>query len=165
MISFARQAGLAIVFLMSFFGVVWAQGTSIALGGLNADPSAPVEVRADSLSVDQATGEAIFEGNVVIGQGALRIAAGRVEIVYGEGQGQITRLSATGGVTFTTDTEAAEAERAEYDISGGVIVLSGSVLLTQGASAISADRMVINLESGTAQISGNVRTLLQQSGN
>ena len=51
--------------------------TNINLGGISTDPSAPVEVAADSLSVDQDTGTAIFDGNVVIGQGELRIAASR----------------------------------------------------------------------------------------
>jgi lipopolysaccharide export system protein LptA len=36
------------------------------------------------------------------------------------------------------------------------------VLLTQGPSAISADRMVVDLDAGTAQLDGNVRTILQR---
>lgn len=142
-----------------------AQGTDITLGAINADPSAPVEIRADSLSVDQGTGRALFEGGVVIGQGDLRIAAGRVEVVYDGASGDISRLDASGGVTFATATEAAEAQQATYDLTGGQLVLSGDVLLTQGASAISADRMEIELSSGRARLSGNVRTIFQQGGN
>ena len=139
--------------------------TDITVGGLNADPDAPIEVSADALSVDQDTGRAVFEGNVVIGQGALRIAAARVLVVYNDESGDISQLEASGGVTFVTETEAAEAQSAVYDLDTGQLVLTGSVLLTQGATAISADRMDVNLESGRAQMAGNVKTVFQQGGN
>ena len=139
--------------------------TNVALGGLTVDTSAAIEVTADSLSVDQDTGTAVFDGNVIIGQGDLRITAGRVEVIYGSDTSQIARLVASNGVTFVTATEAAEAQQADYDIETGVLVLSGEVLLTQGASAISAGRMRINVTDGTAIMDGRVRTFLQQGGN
>jgi lipopolysaccharide export system protein LptA len=139
--------------------------TNIALGGLTVDTTAAIEVIADSLSVDQDTGIAIFDGNVMIGQGDLRITAGRVEVVYGTDTSQIARLVATNGVTFVTATEAAEAQEADYDITTGTLVLSGEVLLTQGSSAISAGRMRINVADGTATMDGRVRTVLQQGDN
>ena len=139
--------------------------TNINLGGLSADPSAPVEVSADSLSVDQDSGTAVFTGNVVIGQGDLRLNAGNVQVIYSEATGDIARLVASGGVTFVTATEAAEAQSADYDLTGGTLVLSGEVLLTQGASALSADEMRIDLDSGNATMTGRVRTVFQQGGN
>ena len=138
--------------------------TNLTVGGLNADPEAPVEVTADNLSVDQDSGQAVFEGNVVIGQGDLRIAAARVLVVYNDDSGDIARLEASGGVTFVTETEAAEAQSAVYDLDSGTLTMSGQVLLTQGATAVSADRMDVNLESGTARMSGNVKTVFQQQG-
>ncbi|NBT31609.1 MAG: lipopolysaccharide transport periplasmic protein LptA, partial [Rhodobacteraceae bacterium] len=86
-----------------------AQGANITLGGINADPRAPVEVTADSLTVDQNTKSAVFAGNVVIGQGTMRISAGQVRVIYDNGSGDIGQLLASGGVTFVTETEAAEA--------------------------------------------------------
>jgi len=139
--------------------------TSVALGGLSVDTSAAIEVSADSLSIDQDTSTAIFDGNVIIGQGDLRITAGQVEVIYGEDTSQIARLLASNGVTFVTKTEAAEAQQADYDITTGLLVLTGEVLLTQGASAISAGRMVINVTDGTALMDGRVRTILQQGDN
>ncbi|MDC1398928.1 LptA/OstA family protein [Yoonia sp.] len=139
--------------------------TSVALGGLSVDTSAAIEVSADSLSIDQDTSTAIFDGNVIIGQGDLRITAGQVEVIYGEDTSQIARLLASNGVTFVTTTEAAEAQQADYDITTGLLVLTGEVLLTQGASAISAGRMVINVTDGTALMDGRVRTILQQGDN
>ena len=139
-----------------------AAQTNIDLGGITTDPNAAVEVAADSLSVDQDTGTAIFDGNVVIGQGDLRIAAGRAEVVYDGASGNIASFAASGGVTFATATEAAEAQNATYDLTNGQLILTGEVLLTQGPSALSADRMTIDVNTGNAQMEGRVRTVFQQ---
>ncbi|WP_420857767.1 lipopolysaccharide transport periplasmic protein LptA [Marivivens marinus] len=152
----------AMVFALLLSTQAMAQGTNVTLGGINADPTAPVEVTAESLSVDQESGTAIFSGNVTIGQGDVRISAAEVRVVYGENTGQIARLVASGGVTFVTATEAAEAENADYDIENGQLVLTGNVLLTQGASALAAERMVVDLTNGTARMDGRVRTVFQQ---
>lgn len=155
---------LSLLAMIMFASPLVAQ-TNINLGGISADPNAPVEIAADNLTVDQDTGTATFSGNVKIGQGDLRLAAGNVLVVYGETSGDIAQLKATGGVTFATATEAAEAQTADYDIAGGTLTLTGDVLLTQGASAITAERMTVNLETGNAQMSGRVRTVFQQGGN
>jgi len=139
--------------------------TNIDLGGISADPKAPVEVSADNLSVDQDSGTAVFSGNVVIGQGDLRLSAGSVRVVYSDSTGDIAQLLLTDGVTLVTDSEAAEAATADYNLTTGILTLSGSVLLTQGASALSAEQMTIDLNSGRAQMSGRVRTVFQQDGN
>lgn len=133
----------------------------VAFGGLKADPSLPVEVTSDMLEVNQETGEALFTGNVVIGQGEMRLSAPRVLVVYKQGQRGIERLEATGGVVLVSGPDAAQAERAEYTIDSGVVVMTGDVLLTQGASALTSERMVVNLTTGTAQMAGRVKTILQ----
>ncbi|MBP0483109.1 lipopolysaccharide transport periplasmic protein LptA [Sagittula salina] len=139
-----------------------AQGTEVAFGnGMQQDTSAPVEATADALSVNQKDGTALYTGNVVIVQGEMRLAAPRVLVVYSEEQGKIQRMEATGGVILVSGTEAAEAERADYDISNGTVVMTGNVLLTQGPSAVTSERMVVNLETGTANMSGRVKTVLQ----
>lgn len=138
-----------------------AQGTNVAFGTIKQDTNLPVEVTSDNLAVDQATGTATFTGNVVIGQGEMRLSAGRVLVVYREEQQGIARLEATGGVTLVSGPDAAEAERADYSIDNGTIVMTGNVLLAQGRSALSADKMTVRLSDGTASMSGRVRTVLQ----
>ncbi len=153
---------------IAFLGLttpVLAQGTQVAFGTIRQDTSAPVEVSADELNVDQTTGEAIFTGNVVIGQGEMKLSAARVLVIYRQDQAGIQRLEATGGVTLVSGADAAESQRAEYDIDSGVIVMSGDVLMAQGKSALSADRMTVNLDGGTARMQGRVKTILQTGGN
>lgn len=153
------------IFLLFSAAAVAAQGTNVAFGTIRQDTALPVEVTADNLSVDQATGTAIFTGNVLIGQGEMRLSAARVLVVYRDQAEGIARLEATGGVTLVSGPDAAESERADYDIDSGTIVMTGNVLLAQGRNALSAERMSVKLSDGTAQMSGRVKTILQPGGN
>ncbi|RJL06317.1 lipopolysaccharide transport periplasmic protein LptA [Paracoccus siganidrum] len=143
-----------------------AAAQNVAFGGMRADTSAPVEVSADNLSVDQSDGSAVFSGNVVIGQGEMRLAAERVTVIYAEGgQDRIKALKAEGAVTLVSGTDAAEAAEADYDVESGIVVLSGDVVLTQGRNVLTGDRMRVDIGAGTAQVEGRVRSVLQPGGN
>ena len=78
-----RTTALAIIRAAVMAGLLLpglaAAQTQMALGGLTADPDAPVEITAESLGVDQATGRATFEGEVLIGQGEMKISADKVK--------------------------------------------------------------------------------------
>ncbi|WP_104491395.1 lipopolysaccharide transport periplasmic protein LptA [Paracoccus denitrificans] len=126
------------------------------------DIKQPVEVTADALTVDQKTGQATFSGNVLIGQGAMRLSADSVTVTYAQGdQRRISALHAEGNVTLASGEDAAEAQAADYDVETGTIVLTGDVLLTQGGNLLAGDKVTVNLESGTANASGRVRSVLQ----
>jgi lipopolysaccharide export system protein LptA len=142
-------------------GPLAAQGTQVAFGSLQVDPDLPVEVTADSLSVDQETGRAVFTGNVLIAQGDMRLSAPRVLVVYNADNNAIARMEASGGVTLVAGPDAAEAQIAEYTIDSGEIVMTGNVLLTQGPSALTSDKMTVNLTTGSAQMVGRVKTILR----
>lgn len=154
-----------VVIFLSSLSMAQAQTTNLVFGTMQQDTSLPVEVTADNLTVSQQDGTAIFTGNVVIIQGEMRLAAPRVLVVYAEatdGQpARIARLEATGGVTLVSGPDAAESERADYNVDDGQVVMQGDVLLTQGANALTSDLMTVNLQGGTAQMEGRVRTVLQ----
>ncbi|MFZ5963129.1 lipopolysaccharide transport periplasmic protein LptA [Thalassococcus sp. BH17M4-6] len=139
-----------------------AAQAQVSFGGMQQDTSAPIEVSADSLSVNQSDGTALYTGNVVIGQGEMRLSAPRVLVVYASSANRIERLEATGGVTLVNGDEAAEAESADYNVNRGTVVMKGNVLVTQGQNALTSNQMTVNLETGTAQMDGRVRTVLQQ---
>ncbi|MCK4713868.1 MAG: LPS export ABC transporter periplasmic protein LptC [Marinosulfonomonas sp.] len=144
-----------------------AQGTQIAFGGLKHDSTQPVEMSSDQLQINQADGSAVFSGNVVIGQGTMRLSAARVVVEYAKNGGgqRISKLHASGGVVLVNGGEAAEAREAIYSIDNGTIVMSGDVILTQGQSALSSNRMVVDLKTGQATLEGRVKTILQTGGN
>lgn len=140
----------------------------VAFGGLKHDSSLPIEISADQLTVDQSSGAATFSGNVVIGQGDMRLSAGKVRVEYATGAdttGEISRLHATGGVTLVNGAEAAEAREAVYTIATGVVVMTGGVILTQGQNALSSDKLTVNLQNGTGQMDGRVKSIIQTEAN
>ncbi|PJJ82893.1 lipopolysaccharide export system protein LptA [Brevirhabdus pacifica] len=150
-------------------GMLWAAlpqaaiaQAQVAFGGLKVDSSLPVEVTADSLSVSQSDGTAVFTGNVLVGQGEMRMTAGTIRVEYAQdGSNDIRKMVATGGVTFVNGQEAAEAREAIYTLESGQVVMTGDVILTQGPNAISGERLTVNLNDGTGQMDGRVKTILQ----
>nr|WP_218958550.1 lipopolysaccharide transport periplasmic protein LptA [Thalassovita aquimarina] len=138
-----------------------ALAEDVAFGKARQDSDLPVEVSADKLSVSQKDGTATFTGNVVITQGDMILNAPSVLVVYKEDESKISRLEASGGITMVSGEDAAEAQSAEYDIDAGTVLLLGSVLLSQGPNVMSGDRITINLDAGTAQVGGRVKTTLQ----
>lgn len=141
--------------------LVAAQGTQVPFGTLKADPSLPVEVTSDTLDVNEEDGSAEFKGNVLVGQGEMRLSAQRVLVFYNEDRGGIQTMQATGDVVLINGPDAAEADRADYSINTGIIVMTGDVLLTQGQNALTSDKMTVNLTTGTANMVGRVKTILQ----
>lgn len=157
-------------FIIGFVLTIWAttvfaQGTNVAFGTFKADPTLPVEVTADTLDVNQADGSAQFNGNVLVGQGEMRLSANKVLVIYNQEAGGIQRLEATGNVVLVNGPDAAESDRAEYTIDSGIIVMTGNVLLTQGQNALTSQRMTVNLITGTANMAGRVKTILKADGN
>lgn len=140
-----------------------AQTSGIGFGQGDFDSSASVEVAADNLEIDQATGRATLTGNVVIAQGDLRLSATRVTVDYATTNGErtIERLNAAGNVLITAGDDAAEGQEAIYTLGSSNILLTGNVLVTQGGSTLAGDRLTVNLESGAGVVTGRVRTTLQ----
>ena len=148
---------------------IHAQGATVAFGGLKHDASLPVEITADELTVDQQTGSAVFIGNVVAGQGEMRLSAAKVQVQYavvgGQPTGTIDKLIASGGVTLVNGDEAAEAANAIYAVSAAEIVMTGDVILTQGVNALSGEKLTVDLNTGKGRMSGRVKTIFQTGGN
>lgn len=163
---------LACLLLALFLpAAAFGQGAEVPFGGFSHDATQQVEITAAALELDQAAGTAVFIGDVRVGQGLLRMAADRIEVFYaaegdaegddgGEGTtGTIRRMFASGNVTLSNGTEAAEAERATYEVATGIIEMEGSVLLTQGRNALSSERLSIDLNAGTGRLEGRVQTI------
>lgn len=142
-----------------------AQEVNIRFGQSLRLDSSPLEVTADQLEVDQATGSTVFTGNVLAVQGAMRITAGMLRLSYEPGatagSQRIGQLTASGGVTMVTAAEAIESREAVYSMTAQTLEMTGDVVLVQGANMLSGDRFVANLRSGSGQMIGRVRTIIR----
>lgn len=142
-----------------------AQEAKIAFGALEQDTSLPVEVAADQLSVNNADGTANFSGNVVVTQGKMTLAAAQMLVKYAADGKSIDQLIATGGVKISNLADVAQGSEAVYTVASGMIELSGVVLLSQGGSTLTGQKLTINLRDGTGTMSGRVTTTFVPGGN
>lgn len=68
---------------------------SLPASALESDASAPIEVAADRLELDNQAGTAIYIGDVEMQQGSMKLTADRVEIERNQ-QGEVSLVTATG---------------------------------------------------------------------
>lgn len=162
--SLTRNAVLAALIAFSLPSVMLAQsagGTEIAFGTREQNTDAPIEVTSESLAINEKENTALFTGDVVVNQDEMTLYAPWIKVFYLEDQSGISHMQAREGVTLVQGDEAAEGDSADYDLVTDVIVLSGNVLVTQRLSAISSDKMTVNLEDGKAVMAGRVKSLLR----
>lgn len=119
------------------------------------DPSLPIEIAADQLTVEQAKRQAVFAGNVEAVQGDVTLRAERLVVHYDLGSEQtasraVRRIEAAGDVVIASPEESAKADRAVYDVQAGTIVLEGSVVLARGEDVVRGGRLDIDLRAQTA---------------
>lgn len=158
--SWALAATLALL-----AGPLAAQEATIAFGALEQDTSLPVEIASDQLSVNNADGTAVFSGNVTVTQGEMQLSAAEVVVRYAVDGKAIDQLIASGGVKVTNLADSAQGSSAVYSVATGMIELSGDVLLTQGSSSMTGQKLTINLKDGTGVMAGRVTTTFVPGGN
>ncbi|WP_108258657.1 LptA/OstA family protein [Mangrovicoccus ximenensis] len=160
------RLSLFLTLMLALPAPLLAQGTGVSLGGVaRNDSGAPVEVTADQLEMNQTEGTALFTGDVLVVQGELRLAAPRILVEYarlpdGSLGEDVEQITASGGVTMVTPSEAAEAGEAVYSPVRNEVVMTGDVLLTQGPNTLNGQRLVIDLATGTGRMDGRVRTVI-----
>ena len=128
------------------------------------DTSLPLEIKSEELNIEQNTGIATFSGNVIATQGNLILTALTLVVEYALKNSRMTsemeKLTANKDVTIVSETQSAVANKMVYDVKSEKIIMTGDVILKEGLSATSGDRLTINLNTGSRRMEGNVRTLI-----
>lgn len=70
--------------------------TSLPSVALESDASAPIEIAADQLELDDRQGTAVYTGSVDMQQGSMNLKAARVDIQRAD-DGQVSQVTAKGG--------------------------------------------------------------------
>ncbi len=120
------------------------------------DSAAPVDIAADHSLLDDKAKRAILSGNVEVRQAELTVRAERATLAYTgqvvDGDPQIDRIDASGGVTITRPDQRATSRYAVYDLNRRTILLLGGVVLTQGQNVTRGERITLDLGASTAQL-------------
>ncbi|WP_316366914.1 lipopolysaccharide transport periplasmic protein LptA [Candidatus Thiodiazotropha sp. CDECU1] len=116
---------------------------------LESDKDQPMQLEADSLSIDEASGVVLYEGSVEVTQGSLKIWAerlwvhrrqGKTEKVIGEGNPvRFRQLIEQGG-----EEARGEARRVEISLEHDELLLIDDALLEQGNNHFRSDRIIYN---------------------
>jgi lipopolysaccharide export system protein LptA len=166
-----RYSGIILALTALAAGTAVAQVKQVqpvsALKGHNSN--APVDVTADRIEVQDRADRAIFAGNVHVTQAELTLDTPRLTVAYsggggGEGNVQIRRLDAAGGVTVKSPSETARGDFGIYDLDRKLITLIGNVQLDRDDNRVNGARLVIDLDSGRAVVDGGPPGVNQSGG-
>ena len=129
--------------------------------GLTGDRSQPVNIEADKASVDEKTGNSVYEGNVQVQQGTLVLQGSKMTVQLNDNS--IDTVVLTGDpATYRqrpdgkeTDQHA-EAQRIEfYAKEDRVILLENARVWRSGDQELRSDRIVLFLKSDTFNAGGD----------
>lgn len=142
-----------------------------ALPGLALNASAPVNVRSDSLDVDDNARTAVFRQNVTAQQADAALAAPELEVIY-EGRAalpggtpqagtqpaaRLKVIKARGGVVMTQKTERATSDTLHYEAQTARATLRGNVVLSSGSERRAASAVAeFDSLADTALLTGGV---------
>jgi lipopolysaccharide export system protein LptA len=159
-----------------------AQQPSGAMQGFQINRDQPVKIESLTLEVRDKQHQATFAGNVKLTQGDTTIQCRSLVVFYedsaaaapapsaksapapaaaaqkaappgfGGGNQQIKRVEARGDVLVTQKDQTAKGEMGVFDIKTNAITLTGNVVVTQGLSVLSGERMVVNLTTGVTTV-------------
>lgn len=117
-----------------------------------------VDISSDRQEILDQDDRALFVGNVNAIRGDTRLRADEAEAIIARnpqtGQRRIDRIVARGDVFYVTPLETARGDHGIYDLNEEIIILSGSVVLTQGCNVSTGQELVINLRTGISRLTG-----------
>lgn len=122
---------------------------------MDSDRNEPIEVEADRLEIREQDNVSIYEGNVKLVQGSLRIDSDRMVIHFNDAN-ELTLMEMTGKPARLRQLDndrreiRGEAEQIDYSESESLLVLRRSASLDQAGDIIRGD--LIRLDTATNNV-------------
>ena len=135
---------------------------------MDSDRDQPINIEADQLEIREQENVSIYQGNVLLVQGSLRINSDRMVIHFNE-DSELTLMEMTGNPAKFQQLDNAqqqirgEAEQIDYSDVDSLLILRRKASLDQAGKVITSDLIRVNtatsgLEAGGAQ--SDVRTTI-----
>jgi lipopolysaccharide export system protein LptA len=112
---------------------------------LESDRQQAIELAADSVDIDEASGVSVYRGDVDLRQGSMRLRADVVTVEHRgrrpakvTAEGRPVRFEQRSGKGLVKG----EARRVEYEVDSENLLLAGDALLVQGQDSMRSDRIV-----------------------
>ena len=165
MISARRVVLLAAV--MSGLAGAWSPVAAQAPRGQvlpGGKSNQPVNITAAKLDYFDKEQKLVYTGDVVATQGDSRLKASALVIYLlpkedgaasgTTGNTQVRRMEAAGPVTMTSKDQVGTGESGIYEKGDNKVTLIGNVVLTQGPNVTKGDKLVYDLTTAQAHVSG-----------
>jgi lipopolysaccharide export system protein LptA len=119
----------------------------------------PVEITSNLITGDRSS--ATFTGNVQVKHRTMDLRCDKMVAFYTETR-EVKRVECTGGVQAQDGDRYARGERAEYDVSSGVLVVTGSPEARQGTTYLKGTKVRLTLGSERVEVE-NARIVIESS--
>ncbi|HEX8698277.1 MAG TPA: LptA/OstA family protein [Myxococcaceae bacterium] len=119
----------------------------------------PVEITSNLITGDR--NSATFTGNVQVKHRTMDLRCDKMVAFYTETR-EVKRVECTGGVQAQDGDRYARGERAEYDVSSGVLVVTGSPEARQGTTYLKGTKVRLTLGSERVEVE-NARIVIESS--
>ena len=138
-----------------------------AVSVFKTDPTAPIDVEAGRLDVDDRSKQAVFKSDVRAVQGDFIVRTSELRAYYTGAAGlaeetapgekkapaEITRIEAHGKVIVTSKNgQNATGDWADFNVKGNQVVLGGDVILTQAKNVVRGSKLTIDMLTGETVI-------------
>ena len=133
-------------------------GLALPAHAEKADRAKPVNLEADTVTIDDVAKTSVYSGNVVLSQGTLGLRAEHLAVRQNDSG--LESVRATGNpVAFRQKTDAGEliegfAERIDYDGKSGQIELLGHARLRRGEDELRGEQISYNAGTSTYKVLG-----------
>ena len=155
---------MAKAFLFILFGIIpsyiLSENLEGGFGTIANDRNEPISFSSESLFFNEETGTSEMKGSVNISQGQTSLSSHYAEILFNVNTNELERFYASGDVVLQSGNDIAMGEEAVYDFIKNELTFLGDVYLSQAGSTVKADKAVINTETGSASMTGSVKTML-----
>jgi len=130
---------------------------------LKSDRDQTVLVTADQVEMDFSSGTRIYQGNVSVRQGTIRIIADRIELIY-DGEQLKTGIATGDRAVFRQRPDEKDhdmvglGQRIELDEINNIVTFIGEAELRQGGDAIKGDRIIYDMARDRMEVLGNTES-------
>lgn len=119
-----------------------------------SDGGKPIQIDSQSLEALADEGLVVFRGEVVARQGELTLQADEVEVHADPATREIRAVQARGSVRIQRQDLVATGRQAEFDVAGGVLILSGEAKAWQGRNVVAGKRITLYLADNRTVVEG-----------
>jgi len=139
---------------LSFIGLLSPIAYAAEEARFKTDPTAPIEINADRLDIYRHEARAIFLGNVVAIQGAMKMTSHKALLHANQAGDRLKTIRAEGDVNLISENGSqATGDWAEHNVEAQELILGGQmVTLTENGSRLRGTQLFVDMQTGKARL-------------